>query len=100
MMIKESNRPRIIEFLDLLGNETYNLRKYHKPILVYMVSDGRIFYSLWEEELLDKYGLQNVDGWDFEEDTIFCPDWVEGLDLDYDFDEDDDDFDDDEEEDD
>ncbi|MFA5498968.1 MAG: hypothetical protein WC327_05415 [Candidatus Cloacimonadia bacterium] len=91
MMNKETDRAKIIEFLDLLGNEVYNLRKYHRPILVYKVEDGTIYYSLWEEELLDRYGLQNVDGWDYEEDTIFCPDWVIGVDSDDFFDDDDDD---------
>ncbi len=81
-MNKETDRARIIEFLDLLGNERYNLRKYHKPVLVYRVADGTIYYSLWEEELLDRFGLENVDGWDYKEDTIFCPDWVEGIEKD------------------
>ncbi len=81
-MHKETDRARIREFLDLLGNERYNLSKYHHPILVYKVEDKTVYYSLWEEDLLNRFGLSNVDGWDFKEDTIFCPDWVIGIERD------------------
>jgi len=55
------------------------LRKYNKPILVYKVDDKTVYYSIWESDMLDRFGLENVDGWDYKEDTIFCPDWVIGL---------------------
>ena len=81
-MNKEIDRIKIREFLDLLGNEKYEIRKYSKPVLVYEVKDRVVYYSLWESDILDRYGLSNVDGWDYKEDTIFCPDWVIGLDKD------------------
>jgi len=81
-MNKESDRKKIIEFLDLLGNERYDLRRYSHPILVYKVDNGTVYYSLWEEEILSRYGLKNVDGWDYKEDALFCPDWVIGVDND------------------
>ena len=82
MMHKETDRGRIREFLDLLGNEHYDLRKYHRPVLVYKVEDKTVFYSIWEDDLLNRFGLANVDGWDYKEDTIFCPDWIIGVDRD------------------
>ncbi len=82
MMHKETDRARIREFLDLLGNERYELRKYHKPVLVYKVDDKTVYYSIWEEDLLTRFGLENVDGYDYKEDTIFCPDWVIGIERD------------------
>jgi hypothetical protein len=82
MMHKEIDRARIREFLDLLGNERYDLRKYHRPVLVYKVADKTVFYSIWEEDLLNRFGIGNVDGWDYKEDTIFCPDWVIGIERD------------------
>ncbi len=78
-MNTEKDKKRIIEFLDLLDNESYDLRRYSRPILVYIVKDGTIYYSVWEEDILRRYGLENVDGWDFKEDSIFCPDWVIGV---------------------
>ena len=82
MMHKETDRGRIREFLDLLGEERYDLRKYNKPVLVYKVEDETIYYSMWEEDLLNRFGLKNVDGWDYKEDTIFCPDWIIGIEKD------------------
>jgi len=79
MMNTENNRKKILEFLDLLGNESYDLRRYSHPVLVYKVEDDIIFYSLWEEEILHRYGIKNVDGWDFKDDALFCPDWVIGI---------------------
>jgi hypothetical protein len=91
MMLIEKDRDRIREFFNLLEDEHYDLRKFSHPILVYKVEDERVFYSLWEESLLQRYGLKNVDGWDYEDDVLFCPDWVRGLDADDDdFDDDDD----------
>ncbi len=81
-MHKETDKTRIREFLDLLGNERYDLRKYTRPVLVYKVEDKTVFYSIWEDDLLNRFGLSNVDGWDYKEDTIFCPDWVIGIDKD------------------
>ncbi len=91
MMQKESRREKIVEFLQMTENPTIELRKYSKPILVWQVTDGTVQYSLWEEDILNRFGLENVDGWDFEEDALFCPDWVNGED-DWDDDDDDDDF--------
>jgi len=91
---QETNIKKIKEFLDMVENHKIELRRYKHPILVFSVQDGTVYYSFWEEELLDKFGLDNVDGWDYEEDMLFCPDWIADLedsDLD-DFDDDDDDF--------
>ena len=73
----EKNRKRIIEFLNLVENDKYELRKYSEPVLVYEVDENQMVkYSLWEAYDLFRYGLQNVDGHDFEDDIYFCPDWV------------------------
>jgi len=74
-MRKETDKERIKEFYDLVENP-FILRKYHKPVLVYDIEGDKIRYSLWEEELLNRFGLKNVDGWDATEDLIFCPDWM------------------------
>jgi hypothetical protein len=91
-MKAEKDRKKIVEFFDLIENDKYDLRKYSKPSLVYFVdTDGMVKFSLWENDDLEKYGLVNVDGWDFEEDLAFCPDWVsdtENDDDDYDDDDD------------
>ncbi len=92
---KESNLKKIREFLDLSENHKIELRHYKDPVLVWAVSDGTAYYAIWENELLEKYGLANVDGWDFEEDLLFCPDWMGDAedDADDDLDDDDDDLD-------
>lgn len=96
-MIAEKDRERIKEFFELKGTD-FTLRKYHKPVLVYEIADDKVRYSLWEEDLLNRFGLKNVDGWDATENVAFCPDWMldnyqdEDLD-DMDFDDDDDDLD-------
>ena len=95
-MNAEHDKKKIREFLDLLDNDKYDLRRYSKPVLVYLVDeDKRIKYSLWEKDMLDRFGLDNVEGWDYEDDLAFCPDWVIDLeeddDLD-DFDDEDEDF--------
>jgi len=87
---EEKNTKRIKEFLDLVENHKVELRRYKIPVLVYAISDGVCYYSFWEEETLTRFGLANVDGWDYEEDTLFCPDWVDDS-FDDDFDDDDDD---------
>jgi len=93
MMKAEKDRKKIREFFELVENEKYDLRRYSVPVLVYMVDENkRVKYSLWELDLLNRFGLENVDGWDYEEDSSFCPDWV--------MDDDDEDFDDDDDEDD
>ena len=46
----------------------------------------------WEEEILERFGLKNVDGWDHTENVAFCPDWMQGEDEDEDDDLDDDDL--------
>jgi hypothetical protein len=76
-MIAERDKNRIKEFFELSSSE-YSLRKYHKPVLVYEVDGDRVRYSLWEEEILERYGLKNVDGWDKTENIAFCPDWMQG----------------------
>ena len=92
MMKTEKDRKKIVEFFDLIENDKYDLRKYTKPILVYYIDqENRVKYSLWENSLLERYGLENVDGWDFEEDISFCPDWMtDTIELDEDDDDDDD----------
>ncbi len=97
MMQKEASRERVREFLDLVDNDKIDLRRYSRPVLVYKVEDGTVRYSIWEEDLLNRFGLQYVDGWDYEEDELFCPDWVLGEhddleDYEDDDDDDDDDF--------
>ena len=91
MMKAEKDLKRIKEFFEL--NKTdFNLRKYHKPVLVYDVVDDKVRYSLWEMEIFERFGLKNVDGWDKTENIIFCPDWMQGNDEDeddFDLDEDD-----------
>lgn len=92
-MLQETNKEKIKEFFDLTGDEHYELRKFSRPVLVYKIDDGIVYYSLWESTLLQRFGIKNVDGWDYEIDTIFCPDWITGED---DFDDEfDDEFDDD-----
>ncbi len=96
MMIAEKDREKIKEFFELKGTD-FSLRKFHKPVLVYEIADDKVRYSLWEEELLDRFGLKNVDGWDATENVMFCPDWMrekfEDEEDDIDLDDDDDDFD-------
>ncbi|MBW6513939.1 MAG: hypothetical protein K0B87_04185 [Candidatus Syntrophosphaera sp.] len=91
---KESDLKKIKEFLDLSENHKIELRHYKDPVLVWAVADGTAYYAIWESELLDRFGLENVDGWDFEEDLLFCPDWMaepeEGEDADLDDDDDED----------
>ncbi|MCL1827008.1 MAG: hypothetical protein FWG20_03105 [Candidatus Cloacimonetes bacterium] len=91
-MKTESDRKKIREFLDLLDNEKYNLTRYSKPVLVYLVDENkRVKYSIWEEDMLNRFGVENVDGWDYEDDLSFCPDWVADDEDDDDWDDDDDD---------
>jgi hypothetical protein len=92
MMTAEKDRNRIKEFFELTSLD-FNLRKFHKPVLVYEVVEDKVRYSLWEEELLDRFGLKNVDGWDATEDVIFCPDWMQKKEEDEYDDEDDEDLD-------
>ncbi len=89
-MKAERDKKRLKEFFDLMGNP-YSLRKYTNPVLVYDIVNDYVRYSVWEADLLDRFGLENVDGWDKKENALFCPDWM--LDDEY---EDDDDFDEDE----
>ena len=92
MMKAEADRKKIREFFNMVENEKYDLRKYSKPVLVYHVDENKMVkYSLWETDLLQRYGLENVDGWDYEDDLAFCPDWVaDGVEDDDDDDDDDD----------
>ena len=92
MMIKEDNKNRIKEFFEL-NDKIYMLRKFRKPVLVYDIVDDKIRYSLWEADLLERFGLKNVDGWDYQESVFFCPDWIQNPNEDDDLDDDDDDLD-------
>ncbi|MCD4651667.1 MAG: hypothetical protein K8S56_07785 [Candidatus Cloacimonetes bacterium] len=76
MMNAEQDRQKIREFFDLVEDEHYELRKFSQPVLVFKIENERVFYSLWEESLLRRFGLENVDGWDFDEEAIFAPDWM------------------------
>jgi len=73
---QETDKKRIMEFLDLVENDKVELRNYKKPVLVWAVDDDTVYYSFWEQELLDKFGIDNVDGYDYRENLGFCPDWV------------------------
>ncbi len=78
MMSVQKDRDKIREFFDLLEDEHYDLRKFSHPVLVYKADSDQVYYSLWEESLLMRFGIENVDGWDYSEDILFCPDWVRG----------------------
>ena len=67
---------KIKEFLDMVENHKIELRHFKQPILVWGVNDGTVYYSFWDEDLLMRFGIDNVDGWDYEEDQLFCPDWM------------------------
>lgn len=90
---QETEVKKIREFVDLVENHKLELRHYKNPVLVWAVQDGTVYYTIWEEETLGRFGLENVDGWDYEEDLLFCPDWMNPEDE---VEEDDDDDDDDE----
>jgi len=91
MYIAEKDKQRILEFFEL-SDQNYNLRKYTKPVLVYIVEDDMVKYSIFEADTLQQYGLENVDGYDHTENVVFCPDWMQEDDEDFDdFDLDDDD---------
>ena len=40
------------------------------------IFEDEIRYSIWEEDMLDRFGLEHVDGWDKKENAMFCPDWM------------------------
>lgn len=90
---KESDPKKIRELLDLSENHKVELRHYKNPVLVWAVSDGTAYYAIWESELLERFGLASVDGWDFEEDLLFCPDWMGDQEEEDDDDDDDEDID-------
>lgn len=92
LMKAQRDRKLIKEFFELIGNP-FSLRKYSNPVLVYDIFNDDVRYSVWEEDMLDRFGLENVDGWDKKENSMFCPDWM----IDDGEEEDDDDFLDDEE---
>jgi len=87
---KEKDTKKILEFIELSENYKIELRRYREPVLVWAVEDGTAYYSIWENEMLEKFGLENVDGWDYEEDLLFCPDWMADEEDKLDDDEDDD----------
>ena len=70
----EKDKKKIKEFLDLVENHKVEIRYFKHPVLVWRNLDGVCHYSFWEEEILDRFGLSNVDGWDYQEDLLFCPD--------------------------
>ncbi|MBN2829409.1 MAG: hypothetical protein JXR56_03695 [Candidatus Cloacimonetes bacterium] len=90
MMKMESRREKIVEFLQMIENTVIEMRKYSRPVLVWQVTDGTVQYSIWEDDVLSRFGLENVDGWDYEEDALFCPDWISDEEEIWDDDEDDD----------
>ncbi|PKN74027.1 MAG: hypothetical protein CVU50_00185 [Candidatus Cloacimonetes bacterium HGW-Cloacimonetes-3] len=95
MKFRQENRiKQIKEFIDLVENHKIDLRHYKSPVLVWAIQEGTVYYSFWEEDLLMRFGVENVDGWDYEEDQLFCPDWIADPDDDDDDDLDDDDDDD------
>ena len=73
----ESDTKKIREFLDMVENTKIEIRRYKYPALVWSTKDGTCYYSFWEKDMLDRFGVENVDGWDYEEDVLFCPDWIE-----------------------
>lgn len=87
---KEKSTKKILEFIELSENYKIELRRYREPVLVWAVEDGTAYYSIWENEILEKFGLENVDGWDYKEDLLFCPDWMAGDEDELDEDEDED----------
>jgi hypothetical protein len=93
---QESDPQKLREFLDLVENHKVEIRRYKHPVLVWGIKEGTVYYSFWEQDILERFGLANVDGWDYEEDLLFCPDWVGDLEDEYlddvDDDEDDDDL--------
>ncbi|MCD6181927.1 MAG: hypothetical protein J7K89_06040 [Candidatus Cloacimonetes bacterium] len=98
MMHAVSDRNKIKEFFEL-NDQRFGLRKFSKPVLVFEVVEDKVRYSLWEQEVLERFGLNNVDGWDHTENLIYCPDWIQNADeldddLDNDLDDEDDDLDD------
>lgn len=90
---QESDPLKLREFLNLVENVKVDIRRYKHPVLVWAVKEGTVYYSFWEQDILDRFGIANVDGWDYDEDLLFCPDWVGDLeemwdDLDEDIDDD------------
>lgn len=88
---QESSTKKIKEFLSLVENHKVDIRHYKTPVLVWAIQDGTVYYSFWESDVLERFGIDNVDGWDYEEDQLFCPDWVGDNDDEDDLDDDDDD---------
>jgi hypothetical protein len=76
---QESDAQKLREFLDLVENHKVEIRRYKHPVLVWAIKDGTVYYSFWEQDVLDRFNIANVDGWDYEEDLLFCPDWVGDL---------------------
>ncbi|OQY40169.1 MAG: hypothetical protein B6226_00395 [Candidatus Cloacimonetes bacterium 4572_65] len=92
MYNSEADKEKIKEFLYLIENEKIDLRRFTRPVLVWIVKDQKVGYTIWEEDLLKRFGLENVDGWDYDEDISFAPDWILGDDEFDDDDDDDDDY--------
>ncbi len=87
---EEANPKRLKEFVDMVDNPKLEMRRFKYPVLVWAVKEGTVYYTIWEREVLDKFGLSSVDGWDYEEDALFCPDWIDENEDDWDDDTDDD----------
>jgi len=95
MTFRQENDPiKLREFLDMVENSKIEITRYKNPVLTWAIKEGTVYYSFWEQDMLDRFGLINVDGWDYEEDLLFCPDWVDDSADDWDEDLDDDDDDD------
>jgi hypothetical protein len=92
---QESDPQKLREFLELVENHKVEIRRYKHPVLVWALKEGTVYYSFWEQDVLERFDIANVDGWDYEEDLLFCPDWVGDLDAEWDADLDEDDDDDD-----
>ncbi len=88
----EYDKERIKQFLQLLERKI-DFERFNKPILSYKTEGDYVYYTVWEEEILERLGLENISGYDYRDPIFFCPDWItnEGLD-DEDEDDDDEDF--------
>ncbi len=86
----EFDRKKIEQFLSLLERKL-DLNRYNKPVLSYRTDDDAVYYTVWEEEILERLGFNNVSGHDYKDPIFFCPDWVTGKDVEDDLDDIDDD---------
>jgi len=71
----ETKRKRIMEFLQLIEKNVH-FERFLKPVLTYSFDDDLVYFSIWEEDILEKFGFENIYGHDFKESIFFCPDWM------------------------